>query len=250
MTPDELAGLEPKALAEEFLDACKRIEQALKARSPKAAEARGLGEAIQRSGANPQVRINRSALELFADLRNVLSHHAYRDGVPIATPLPDTVALAQRLAAEFERPRAIADVLPGNVRVAEFDDPVVGHLQTMLAEDFSQLPVRRDGRLIAALTTNSIARWVAAHMDENGSALLEEATVGEVLGFVEDDERLAFAPRRSPVADVVDKLSGPEAARIVVVTELGKATQKPIAVATAADLPRLYRIVEGHSAGL
>lgn len=54
----------------------------------------------------------RSALMAFSDLRNAISHGEYRNGRPIADPLPETVADAERLARNLIDPRRCSGCSP------------------------------------------------------------------------------------------------------------------------------------------
>lgn len=83
-------------------------------------------------------------------------------------------------------------------------------------------------------------------MDETGEVLLGSATVADVLEFREPDETVELVARKTPVADVIDRLVAEMPPRIIVVTESGAAGQKPITAVNAADLPQLYGGIEGR----
>jgi hypothetical protein len=108
--------------------------------------------------------------------------------------------------------------------------------------DYSQLPVYDNGRYVALLTTNAIARWLAKQLADN-SGLAEEETVAQVLAFTEPYEQAVLLPRSVTVSTAIDHLSsgGPRGrpAAALIITQSGKATEKPLAVVVADDLPKL-----------
>lgn len=128
--------------ADAFLDACRRIEKLLTDRYG-LANVHGLGQIVDQVASKDRtVRHNRRALNAFTNLRNTLAHEPYQNGLPIASPLPETVTEVQRVADEIASPRPIDGVMYSrDVAVADRADPIRGHLQRLLECDFSQLPV-------------------------------------------------------------------------------------------------------------
>ena len=88
----------------------------------------------------------RSALMAFSDLRNAISHGEYRDGRPIADPLPETVADAERLARNLIDPPLVLGVLPKRRPVTVTPEDSVEKVFEVLAEStYSQFPVYEGG---------------------------------------------------------------------------------------------------------
>ena len=75
----------------------------------------------------------RSALMAFSDLRNAISHGEYRNGRPIADPLPETVADAERLARNLIDPPTVLGVLPGRKPVTVTPEDAVEQVFAVLA---------------------------------------------------------------------------------------------------------------------
>jgi CBS domain-containing protein len=128
------------------------------------------------------------------------------------------------------------------VAIARPDDPISKVLEHVRHFDYSQLPVYDDGRYIALLTTNAIARWLANQLATN-AGLAEEERVVRVLEFAEPYEQAVLLPRALTAAEAIDRLSrggpGGRPAAALIITDSGKATEKPLAVIVADDLPRL-----------
>lgn len=181
-------------------------------------------------------------LKEFAELRNAISHSTYHDFTPIADPRADTVAQIKRLRDALLSPTpALAVVEHQQVRIFSPDDDIRAPLRALRESDISQFPVYENGRCVGLLTTNAIARWVAADLGDDGK--LDASTVGQALEYAEPRDEAVFLPRTISAAAAVDALTTPfengGLPHLAVITEHGKNTQRPIAVLAASDIPEL-----------
>ncbi|AWB84109.1 hypothetical protein [Corynebacterium liangguodongii] len=201
-------------------------------------KARRAGILTQRQG---------DVLTEFAELRNAISHGEYEDFRPIAEPLPETVAEIERIRDALLRPTAALSVTAGEA-VSTFapGDAISGPLALIRDKDFSQFPIYEGNRCVGVLTTDAIARWVAADLGADGT--LDARTVAEVLRYGERVERAVFLSRDATVAAAYNALTTPlddaSLPRILIITESGVATGRPLGVLTAADLPALVRHIK------
>lgn len=88
----------------------------------------------------------------------------YRDGVPIATPRPDTVEHLHGIHHELLAPLRIFQRLRAPVVITT----VPGRALRDAVREMAQLPVYEDGTYLALLTTNAVARWLAAQISDAG----------------------------------------------------------------------------------
>ena len=120
-------------------------------------------------------------------------------------------------------------------------DDIHAPLRALRETDISQFPVYESGKCVGLLTTNAIARWVAADLGEDD--MLDAKTVREALRYSEKQDQAVFLPRSTTAAGAIAALTTPLAdgalPRLAIITEHGAATQKPLAVATASDIPEL-----------
>ena len=111
---------------------------------------------------------------------------------------------------------------------------------------YSQIPIYESGTYQALLTTNVIARWVAADLGDDG--VINAASISTVLEFAERKDRAEFLPRTASAQEVIDALTDPAAdgthPGAVLLTEHGKPSQLPVSIATPADLATLVAAVE------
>lgn len=185
-------------------------------------------------------------LQEFADLRNAISHGEYDDLRPIAEPLPETVAQIERLRDALLAPTLALDVIE-HQRVFSFDPSSDIHepLEIIATKGITQFPVYEAGACVGLLTTNAIARWVAAELRDDDT--IATATIADVLAHSGKLDQPIFLPRSVTAAAAVEALSTPlptgAVPRLAIITEHGKSTQKPISVLGATDIPSLAQAV-------
>ncbi|MBA1837037.1 CBS domain-containing protein [Corynebacterium sp. zg912] len=181
-------------------------------------------------------------LREFADLRNAISHGEYEDLRPIAEPLPETVAQIERLRDELLAPTLALEVIE-HQRVISFSPSSDIHepLAMIAAKGITQFPVYDDGKCVGLLTTNAIARWVAAELRDDDT--IATATIADVLAHSGKLDQPIFLHRTVTAAAAVEALSTPlptgAVPRLAIITEHGKPTQRPISVLAATDIPTL-----------
>lgn len=185
------------------------------------------------------MRRNRAALQVFIELRNVLSHRSYQRGLPIATPLPSTVTAVEQLRDELARPTLALNLATRGVLTARHDDPLASLLREMTANDISQVPVYGPDDRVALLTTNAIARWVAKHLEPDGTLLIDAGTTSDALALAESHERLKVVRRTSTAADVLDELTQSEPPAAILITDGGRPGHAPLGILAATDVGRL-----------
>lgn len=182
-------------------------------------------------------------LVLFAELRNALTHGRRLKDEPLAEPTATAVEAIRRLRDELLNPATVLATLKRGAPVTVAPDESVRRvLDTMYANDFSQVPVYDDSAYVGLLTTNTVARWVADQMRRH-DGLAEDAPVGEALAFSEDIERVEHLPRGVTTTEVVWRFAtAAEEGRpltAVIITQNGKLTETPLGIAVAEDLAHL-----------
>lgn len=180
-----------------------------------------------------------SSLEAHRELRNAISHERDYDGEPIADPVEAVVADIERLREQIiDPPRVLSVIAAGNVKIAEASDPIDSALKLVRDHDFSQIPIYEEGAYKGLLTTNAVARWLAAQLIEF-DGLVERATVKEVLAFAESHEVAKFVPRNLSLMRAVHELAeggvNGQPLAALIVTDAGNPSQSPLAVIVAED---------------
>lgn len=182
-------------------------------------------------------------LDAFAELRNAISHGQYNNLKPIADPRPDTVSTIEQIRDLLINPPRALDSLPHQkVQSLTLDDPISTALEIVHTTEISQFPVYDDNRYVALLTTNTIARWIAADLHDNSE--LDAQTVGQVLDYAETSDAAVFMPRTATAQEVIDMMTGPELPWSVVITEDGKEHQRPLRIISGRDMRALIEFVD------
>ena len=230
-------------LARDFLDTVADLEAAMVRLG--ARDAQGLGDAArQLAGSHSLVRRYQSDLMAFAGLRNAIAHHRYQGGRPIATPLPETVTKAQGVLAQFERP-ALAFDLAHKAVMFDQSDALQPSLEQMAAGRLSQAPVTAAGTYRCMLTTNAVARWLAANIDDEGNVLMPHVRVSDVLDHLEEHEVARFVARTLTASEAVDLLTSETPPLALLITQDGKMTQSILRVLVSSDIPALLKALGG-----
>lgn len=228
--------------ANEFIGLCTDLEAALKHLGAK--DAQGLGDAVRLLGNNRIVARYRSALSSFATLRNAIAHERYRDGTPIAVPLPETIQEARKVLHELNTPTP-AFGFSSVPLVADEDDALRDCLVRMSEKDISQVPVRdREGGYRCILTTNAVARWLADRLDERGDVLVENVRVADVVSFLESHEVARFVPRGVSAVDAIHFLTQDNPPVALLITETGKPAESILRVLARSDVPAMQEALQ------
>ena len=171
-------------------------------------------------------------LKDISNLRNAIAHGRYYEDQPIATPHPQVVDQLEDLQRLLtDPPTALSLLSQGEVTTLSPDADILEALALINDTGYSQIPVYDSGTFTALLTTNAIARWVAADLSDDGE--IGAASVSAALDMAQE---------------VIDVLTEPAAddthPSAVLLTEHGKPTQRPVGIATPADLAVLVDAVE------
>lgn len=186
-------------------------------------------------------------LKEYAELRNAISHSEYRDFKPIAEPLQETVDDISRLRDSLLRPTLALQVVGQGGKVVTFSpsDRVRDALASIRETGHTQFPIYEGGSCVGLLTANTIARWVAEELARGDT--VGTTTIDSALGLSGHHDQAVFLPRTATAAAAVDALSAPFASgarpRIAIITEHGRADQRPIAVIGPTDIPELTQAI-------
>lgn len=227
--------------AREFLNAMANIEAALKIslRGRRFTPLKVMAETSRSAGALTEEQHN--SLIALADLRNALSHEAYRGGSPIATPHQTTIDEANRLLAYLKSLPLALDLLERYpIKKVSPTDPMTTAL-THVQDDFSQFPIYDGDVYIGLLTTNAIGRWLAEQCRSDVD-VRTDAIVADLYAFAESSEVAVPLRSEATAAETIRILGDDDKpVRAVIFTESGSINDTPVAVAVREDVHCLYR---------
>lgn len=185
-----------------------------------------------------------NVLRACASLRNVLVHERFESQY-LAEPRLELVEQLQRIVDNLKNPPKVTQHFRNEIREFSPEDRIDEVLRYTATKDYSQVVVRCNGTL-DLLSANTIQRWLAHHADQ---LLVElDVPVAQVLSHREPDtEEIKFADRETTLVIALEYFYGGQADSLLalIITEKGKATEKPLAFVTPWDLGKLAHILEG-----
>lgn len=188
------------------------------------------------------VRAYATDLKEYGDLRNAIVHER-GDGRAIAEPYEGTVRRLEAIRTLLDTPAlALTVVRVPRVETCGPRDSVGAVAGRMLNGSFSQLPVYDEGRFLALLTAETIARWLGSRL-ASGIGLIAEESVGSILPFAENADNHRLLPRTATVYQALELFDryarDGKSLDALLITHEGKDTDKPLSIVTTFDIPTL-----------
>lgn len=228
-------------LTSQFLDAFASIEKHL--RTMLDADTHVSFNELVKKAANRgrSVRQFRDELKDLGELRNFLVHK-FKSEQPLAFPSESTVRRIQLIRDELLSPVKLVDQFRHPVETCSPSDPIGAATKKMHDGSFSQLPVYSANNLVGLLTSETVARWLAAQLVE-GQGILEERPVEEVMRYEEGTHSYVVMGRSATVDDALSKfddhMHAGKVLDAIILTHSGKKSERPVGIVTTADQPKL-----------
>lgn len=185
-------------------------------------------------------------LKEFADLRNAIVHER-TDAHAIAEPYDHTVNALEGIAATLLDPPRLTR-FQRSVTTLTTADSVASAAGLMFRKSFSQIPIYSGSQFVALLTTNTIARWLGASIDEDVFSL-SETPIGAVLEYAEDQDNVYFMGQRATVFDALERFQDSERRgrrgkrlEAILITGDGRPSNKLLGIITVHDLAAISMI--------
>ena len=190
-------------LTSRFLDSFATIEKHLR-RMLDANRSATFNELLERAVSRDRsVRRLRDQLKTLGELRNFLVHE-YKNEQPLAVPSESTVLRIQIIRDELLSPVRLVDLFRPPVEICSPSDPIGVAAKRMLDGSFSQVPVYSGNTLMGLLTSETVARWLAAQLAD-GQGILEERPVQEVMRHEEGTHSYVVMGRSATIDDALSE---------------------------------------------
>lgn len=205
--------------AEAFLNAFGEIEQVLRRQLRAQASTTFSQLLIDATKRSPAVRQFEVDLREYAELRNAIVHQR-TDGHAIAEPYVEVVRDIERIRDRLVRPPGLLPFAAQPVVTCEASD----HIGS------------------AALTAETITRWMAFTLRDN-DGLLKEVPVADVLPHAETTDNVTFLGRAARAFDALgafeEFFQRGQFPNAILLTEAGSTTQAPLGIVAVADIPQI-----------
>lgn len=194
---------------------------------------------------NPVVKRFKDELLSFGTLRNAIVHNPKVDNKVIAEPHDRTVERFNEIYEMINNPKKVIPTFQFEVLGAHEDDYINNILNEMKQKSFSQFPVlSSNGTIIELINNNTISRWLASKIDENGEIIIDGVTVEELIPEIEFKCNYRFISRETSIYKAYDLFLKhiKEEGRnldVLFITHNGRETEKLLGLITISDLALL-----------
>lgn len=177
-------------------------------------------------------------LKMYGRLRNSLVHDKIALDFYIAEPHEKVVEKIEMIASQVSDPKNALEIATRPVFYFKEDTSLVDVLKIIQKRAYSQFPVYDDNGFKWLLTSNCIAQWLASNLLEGGRTI-EDVKISD-LEYLHSKRFVEFAPKNSDIFSVEDIFEKyhleNKKLEAVLITENGKATERPIGIITPWDL--------------
>ena len=194
---------------------------------------------------NTVVKRFKDELLSFGTLRNAIVHNPKVDNKVIAEPHDRTVERFNEIYKMITNPKKVIPTFQFDVLGARQDDYINDILKEMKQKSFSQFPVLDpSGTIIELINNNTISRWLASEIDENGTIIIDGVTVEKLIPEIEFKRNYKFISRDTSIYKAYDlflnHISKEERnLDVLFITHNGKETEKLLGLITISDLAPL-----------
>ncbi|PWN06473.1 CBS domain-containing protein [Rhodohalobacter mucosus] len=195
---------------------------------------------------NTVFRHYKEYIQQYAKLRNAIVHESVSDDKAIAEPHDEVLSRLEEIVKKIENPAKVIPKFQVKIESVKPGTMISDALDRFYKGNYSQLPVIEDGKFFDLLTTDAVARWIAAHK-EKGGYLLENVAIREVLPYKEVQDNFSFISRRTTLLDVLEifrKIDYKEQPLdALLITNDGKKEQKLMGIITHYDVSKIYSLI-------
>ncbi|MDG4945708.1 CBS domain-containing protein [Weeksellaceae bacterium KMM 9713] len=139
------------------------------------------------------------------ELRNAIVHSPKYGGQAIAEPHQSTVDKINFIYKAITSPPKVIPEFQFAVVGAKEDDEIKEILAEMRRSSFSQFPVfNKDNEVIEIISNNTISRWLANNIADDGTLLLENVKVSDFMQEIEFENNYKFVSRNSSIYEAYD----------------------------------------------
>ena len=229
--------------SEKFLETYNNLDQYLK-KEIRADDYVSYANKVKNSK-NTVVNRFKDELLSFGTLRNAIVHNPKIDNKAIAEPHDRTVERFNEIYEIINNPKKVIPIFQFDVLGANKDDYINDILKQMKQKSFSQFPVLDSNEaIIELINNNTISRWLASEIDENGTIIIDGVTVEKLIPEIEFKRNYKFISRDTSIYKAYDlflnHISKEERnLDVLFITHNGKETEKLLGLITISDLAPL-----------
>lgn len=211
----------------------------------------GFSQKVKNS-TNNVIKNRKNDLLSYGELRNAIVHRHIDDNFAIAEPHPVTVANLKKIYEQITNPKRVIPTFQMDVTGAKEDEYINDILQNIRDFSFSQFPIFNEtNQVIELINTNTIARWLANKLSEDGGGLIIDAKIKDFINDIEFKHNYKFISRNATIYDAfqlfIDEINiNKRNLDVLFITDAGKRTEKLLGMATIEDVAKEMAEVENN----
>lgn|SRR5690554_2314285 len=188
--------------------------------------------------------IQRFSNELISlgELRNAIVHNPKIGNKTIAEPHSETVTRIKELYEKISNPKKVIPEFAFPVLGAKENDFINDILIEMKNHSFSQFPIYDDNNCVTELiNTNTISRWLSSKLEENGTIIIDNVKVKDLISDIEFKNNYKFISRNTSIYEAydlfIDQINKQKRnLDVLFITDSGKKTEKLLGLITIEDI--------------
>lgn len=181
----------------------------------------------------------------FGELRNAIVHNPKIGKKAIAEPHENTVSRIVEIYDKISNPKKVIPKFQFQVLGAKKNDFINDILVEMKKQSFSQFPVFDNEEYVCELiNNNTISRWLSSKLEENGTIIIENVKVADLLSEIEFKKNYAFVSRNISIYEAYDLFINQINTKqrnldVLFITNSGKREEKLLGLITIEDIANL-----------
>ena len=194
---------------------------------------------------NKVVKRFKDELLSFGELRNAIVHNPKIGNQTIAEPHEKTVCRFSELHKTITNPKKVIPEFQFEVIRANKHDYVNDILKEIKKKSISQFPVIDEkGNVYELINNNTISRWLASQLEDNGTIMIENVKVSDMLSEIEYKSNYIFISRNTSIYEAYDLFieqinNKHRNLDVLFITQNGKSHEHLLGLITIEDIAHL-----------
>lgn len=191
---------------------------------------------------NSVVRRYKDELISLGELRNAIVHNPKIGDKVIAEPHVSTLDKIKEIYNKLTAPKKVIPIFQFEVLGARKEDYINDILVEMRKKSFSQFPVFDESdRIVELINTNTISRWLSNNLDENGTIMIDEIKVENLIPYIEFKNNYKFISRQTSIYEAYELFvnqifNKKRNLDVLFITETGSKQEKILGLITIEDI--------------
>lgn len=191
---------------------------------------------------NRIVREYEEDLKQIGDLRNAIVHRS--TGEIIAIPSETILLKARGILKKLKSPPLVIPMFQRKILTVTAKESISKTMRLMRENDFSKIPVYKDGKFLFLVTAETIVRYVS----DNLTVDLRNSKIENTMNYMEHRMNCQFVSRDTNIFKVAEIFEiyhrNGEKLDAVIITKNGDKNLPPLGIITLFDVGAIYKTME------